>query len=540
MSSQGDFDENASHRTYTAPYSSRHPVPTVQAYEERQQKDQADKHVPVISESTDQGENKLQSLIGAAKNHLQIKGASKDDASNHEEPYYSENRNSQSLVPSKESGSETNHEKVGTEYSEDTSDPGKNQKSNNTSESVANELNPRQKRKNMKHMERDAAGREVTDPVTHLPITIHDSTNNELTMVPENVNLDGSGCRTSTETDFEPAQLEKQRKQLQIEHKGMEKLFPPPDFEFVRAQFARVYKLAITFGLGSILVTAVVLLIASRSISLNSPKSNTDKPSISWNRLLILPISILFVGLGAGSCLIWVTREWLSKKIDSIWEDQMWEAARKQEQNDADSSTPESTQWLNSLLASVWSLINPDLFTSLADTLEDVMQASLPKLVRMISVEDLGQGSESIRILGIKWLPTGAAAKDVSVSGKIKSGQKKGDNDRKVPGEGDIEESRSSEGENQALNTDDGKEAEDNQENIAEGMEAEEGDFVNIEMAFSYRASSTGKSLKVKTKNAHLYLAFYLPGGIRFRKFLSLGQRARFIYASSFAIFASF
>ncbi len=33
------------------------------------------------------------------------------------------------------------------------------------------------------------------------------------------------------------------------------------------------------------------------------------------------------------------------------------------------------------------------------------MQASLPKLVRMVSVEDLGQGSESFRILGVRWLP---------------------------------------------------------------------------------------------------------------------------------------
>lgn len=64
---------------------------------------------------------------------------------------------------------------------------------------------------------------------------------------------------------------------------------------------------------------------------------------------------------------------------------------------------------------------------------------------------------------------------------------------------------------------DDGRVDEDDQEDVAEGMEAEEGDFVNLEVAFSYRASSSGKSLKVKSKNAHIYLAFYLPGGIRLR-----------------------
>ena len=71
----------------------------------------------------------------------------------------------------------------------------------------------------------------------------------------------------------------------------------------------------------------------------------------------------------------------------------IWNAAQTREERASESSLPESVQWLNSLLASVWPLINPDLFTSLADTVEDVMQASLPKLVRMISVSDLGQGN---------------------------------------------------------------------------------------------------------------------------------------------------
>ena len=188
---------------------------------------------------------------------------------------------------------------------------------------------------------------------------------------------------------------------------------------------------------------------------------------------------------------------------------------------------PESTQWLNSLLSSVWSLINPDLFTSLADTLEDVMQASLPKLVRMISVEDLGQGNESIRILGIKWLPTGAATKSVSEDGHINPEINNGQSDRKVPDQGEIEESAKSDApaddspdEGEDPSKTDEKSGSGAPENIAEGMEAEEGDFVNIEVAFSYRASTSGKSIRTKSKNAHLYLAFYLPGGIRFREFV--------------------
>lgn len=133
----------------------------------------------------------------------------------------------------------------------------------------------------------------------------------------------------------------------------------------------------------------------------------------------------------------------------------------------------------------------------------------------MISVEDLGQGSESIRILGVKWLPTGAAAKDVSVNGQVKHANTKADNDRKIPGAGNENVERIDQENCTDRSIEGGEWQNDEDENVAEGMEAEEGDFVNMEIAFSYRASSTGKTMKVKSKNAHLYLAFYLPGKIK-------------------------
>lgn len=149
------------------------------------------------------------------------------------------------------------------------------------------------------------------------------------------------------------------------------------------------------------------------------------------------------------------------------------------------------------------------------------MQASLPRLVRMVSVDDIGQGSESIRILGIRWLPTGAAAQSVSSNGKLE--KRKPDakqSDRTVPGEGEVQESPDknnqddpSSGKEQPT----GKRAQEEQENeqAAEGMEAEEGEFVNVEVAFAYRARPEKKNMKNRAKNAHLYLAFYLPGNIK-------------------------
>lgn len=135
------------------------------------------------------------------------------------------------------------------------------------------------------------------------------------------------------------------------------------------------------------------------------------------------------------------------------------------------------------------------------------MQASLPKMVRMISVDDIGQGSEALRILGVRWLPTGAAARSVSEDGKLKSnGQEK--NDRSVSGQGEVESSN--------VKGDDGQDAQNN-ETMAQGMEAEEGDFVNVEIAFAYRPSTGRKRMKERAKNAHLYLAFYLPSNIKLR-----------------------
>jgi hypothetical protein len=125
------------------------------------------------------------------------------------------------------------------------------------------------------------------------------------------------------------------------------------------------------------------------------------------------------------------------------------------------------------------------------------MQASLPSMVRMVAVEDIGQGSEALRILGIRWLPTGAAARSVGSDGNLKSSGEEKD-DRKAPDDGE------GEGQNEAPGQDE--------------MEAEDGDFVNAEIAFAYRPS-TGKGIKSRAKHAHLLLAFYLPGNVKLREF---------------------
>ena len=48
---------------------------------------------------------------------------------------------------------------------------------------------------------------------------------------------------------------------------------------------------------------------------------------------------------------------------------------------------PESVEWMNTLLAIVWGLINPDMFSGVADMLEDVMQASVPGVIENVRVD---------------------------------------------------------------------------------------------------------------------------------------------------------
>ena len=519
MSSHDDFDESAAQRTNNAPYTPRHPIPTVQRYrdnkEERQAiaEDQAPSNVQKSSQ--DDGD---QGLLQSTKKFLHV-GHPKDEAIDEDHPYKSGNRNVEGLSDNEENATNDHRDSPGQEAK--SQDAGNDAGPADTSEAIDSTLDPRQKRKNMKHMKRDHALREVTDPVTHLKVQIHDSTETELHKIPENEPPPGSDPKNTSRGSKSESQLGKELEEQQVQHNAMQKLFPPPSFDSVQESIRETYSLALTVGLCVMLASATILLLGNLLIF----RDHTAQKS--WLKVAIPCVLLLIFFGGTSGAVIYGLRGWLDNKIKDIWDDAVWTAARQQEGSSIDSPMPESTQWLNSLLSSVWALINPDLFTSLADTLEDVMQASLPKLVRMISVEDLGQGNESIRILGVRWLPTGAAAQSVSEDGEVKSGKEQNNNDRKVPDQGEIDDVDADDQKNQDSNTSKDSSEGDKEkqggedQNIAEGMEAEEGDFVNVEIAFSYRASKSGKSIKTKSRNAHIFLAFYLPGGIRFRKLIS-------------------
>jgi uncharacterized membrane protein len=515
MSGPADRNEDASNRKYKSPYTPRQPVPNVQGYGAVQEQRDAHTNAALRPDGDDAGESKLRTVVDSLKSHLHLHGHSKE--SSQEQLYSAQNRNVEPPDPASgnQQGEEPGDSLMQKPDTRIDQDDDKNTPEN--LESNINGLNAHEKRKQNKQTERGSHTREVTDPITHLPVIIHDFTADELNAAPESYSRATSILTTKSEK-----QLSKESEQSNMDRRRMQTLFPPPNFDAMQEEFTAVYQHAVLFGLGSLLFTLLAMVTVWQLGPFRSSSQGHGPWQTTWLKLLIQIMIMIAPVIGIGLGLIWAVREWLGHRVHNIWENQVWEAAGTHEEDNADSPTPESTQWLNSLLASVWSLINPDLFAGLADTLEDVMQASLPKLVRMVSVEDLGQGNEALRLLGIRWLPVGAAHKDVSVNGKIKS-KKERESDREVPGGDEVDG-------NPALASDASSHKERNishdhlaeegeKEDVAEGLEAEEGNFVNMELAFSYRASSHGKSMKVRSQNAHLCLAFFLPGGIRLRKY---------------------
>ncbi|KAG9246427.1 hypothetical protein BJ878DRAFT_496988 [Calycina marina] len=520
--SSTDFIEEAGKKNYHAPHSGHHQIPTIQKY--REHRDEIDERQELAEEAqqSDDDDSKPKRAFDSAKAIFKGEDTKQDPSGN---PYPTANRNTtqvdaapgehDSSIPGVDSAQDRQNNgngKTGAEGQSGGKSKGKDGKPDQTAtEKVAGLSDPKEKRKAMKSSVRDDGGREITDPVTHLPLVIRDSTAKDAKRAPENEPSPGETTRTATGTDGAPKSIDKlnqEKAEMQEDYDGLQRVFPPPNFEDTKTKLYQTFQFALTVGMGSITALATLVLLVLIVTHLTSHVYITSAITVA-------------VALVVGAALTWVIRGWLGKKVQGIWEDEVWDAARIDEQNINNDSgkLPESVAWMNGLLSSVWPLINPDLFASIVDMLEDVMQASLPKIIKMVSVDDLGQGSESIRILGIRWLPTGAASQTVDEEGHLSKGNDKAANDRSAPGQGEEEdheyqENHENDSPDAKKDAQQEKAKEEEQQALREGMEAEQGDFVNMELAFSYRARSSGKSIRSKAKNAHLYLKFYLPGGV--------------------------
>ncbi len=224
---------------------------------------------------------------------------------------------------------------------------------------------PKERRKETETSKQNRNERKVTDPVTHLPIIIHDFNETDLNNTSAGYSpwKKGSSVKTDPYSQRKKSGLEEDAKESQKGHEGLESVFPPPEYSMARNDMTRVYSQGIIFGLGAILAICLAtclswFLVLGRLISGFIGRS-------------IIGSILLTASCGGGAVVVWGVQEWVGKKVTEVWEDEVWEAERRNGRDFVEKTEyPESTQWLNMLLGSVWPLINPDLFNSLADTLE--------------------------------------------------------------------------------------------------------------------------------------------------------------------------
>lgn len=62
-------------------------------------------------------------------------------------------------------------------------------------------------------------------------------------------------------------------------------------------------------------------------------------------------------------------------------------------------------EWLNAYIQALWPILDPAIFVAGTDLLEDSLHAAAPSAVRSVRVSGVSQGTNAIRLLGIKCLP---------------------------------------------------------------------------------------------------------------------------------------
>lgn len=343
-------------RSYKAPHNAHNPIPTIKNYRQEQQRRQDDYGQP-DSEDNQDGRT-ARDKLGDAYNAFTGRG--EDEIHDGQEAYQTENKNLVSThnEPEADDWSGETAQKKDKQLPQDTDDE---QDVEDTTQGQF-ESDPKKARKNMKKFKADGTEREVTDPVTHLPVKIHDFTDKDLKRTEKNAPPPGSEPRTMTGTDAlnkSDEHLEDEEQESKDAHTAMEVLFPPPDFDVARSEVTTVYTQALTFGLGAVAVSMVIV----DTLFWHTRRMTGWKGQMWWGVQLI---AMLTTGFGIAAFI----RQWARNRIANVWDVEVWASERRRGKKLAKSQTAESAQWLNSMFASVWPLINPELFTSISDTLE--------------------------------------------------------------------------------------------------------------------------------------------------------------------------
>ncbi|EIN08704.1 hypothetical protein PUNSTDRAFT_133889 [Punctularia strigosozonata HHB-11173 SS5] len=231
--------------------------------------------------------------------------------------------------------------------------------------------------------------------------------------------------------------------------------YPPPDWkQYGQHAYNTTANTAVAIGLSYI--TSALLFQA------------LPLPVVSQHRFLNTLLSLIPPSIVAYTLLFR-----LQKSVRFDFDARVWHAERMRglkagsdvdgDGNVSDEErTKESAEWLNALLRGVWPIMNTDIFAGAVDMLEDIMQASVPSFIDMVRIRDIGLGSNALRVTSIRSLPD--AKHDVATMDSL------GDEER----------------------------------------EQLDGDHINIEIGFAYKALPSGTTASSKAHNAHLLIEFFM------------------------------
>ncbi|KAH6605063.1 c2 domain-containing [Trichoderma cornu-damae] len=151
--------------------------------------------------------------------------------------------------------------------------------------------------------------------------------------------------------------------------------------------------------------------------------------------------------------------------------DMEWSSEQERGETAMINLIPESVEWMNTAIGVFWGMINPEMFAGVADTIEDVMAASVPGIIEHVRVADISQGNNPIRILNMRALPDSHVQ---DIKDEIhKENEKRMDEDE-----------------------------------LAAVSQA--GAFYNMEVSIAYHAKPSGADIASKAGNMGMQLVFYL------------------------------
>ncbi|BFZ53723.1 hypothetical protein PYCC9005_000753 [Savitreella phatthalungensis] len=156
----------------------------------------------------------------------------------------------------------------------------------------------------------------------------------------------------------------------------------------------------------------------------------------------------LWLNIAAGVVSVLFVRN----RIETLYNDSFGAAEKVRGEIATVQALPESVEWLNNIIRTIWPTINPELFASPVDLLEDVLQRQVPGVVHTVKVSDLDIGAVPLRVTSMRYLPDDGAPR---------------------------------------------------------GDEDSSGEYVNLEVSYGYRAGRSGSSKHTqKAQNIHLLIWF--------------------------------